>query len=247
VLKQYLFSMYWMASTLSTASLVGATTPKSQTEITFTIWSTLTTLTVYAYVVGEISNTVMAKDQALVHMREEISRVQMFISKHKFPRDLATDIVSTFYDRLHANKVAEQVTDLLSSNLRVEVAMQLSLPLLKANKLLSSCSTGFTANMSVLFREVSLASDEIIFRGNDICNDLYLIAISTVTLFLHTSDGGDKVRRNMDWIYLSHWIYSPQTWIGFIRQVGHRGWKVPVCLENCTGSSMTEACIRWYT
>jgi Ion transport protein len=36
--KQYIMSFYWMASTLSTSSLVGQTTPKNQTEIIFTIW-----------------------------------------------------------------------------------------------------------------------------------------------------------------------------------------------------------------
>lgn len=72
----------------------------------------------YHAVVGEISNTVMANDQALVHMREEISRVQMFIHKHRFPRDLAFDVVSNFYDCLRLNHSAQQVTDMLSSNLR---------------------------------------------------------------------------------------------------------------------------------
>lgn len=67
--------------------------------------------------VGEISNTVMANDQALVTLREEISRVQMFITKHCFPHDLAMDIVSNFYDSLHINRAAGQVTDMLSSSL----------------------------------------------------------------------------------------------------------------------------------
>jgi hypothetical protein len=49
IAKQYVFSMYWMASTLSTASLVGLTTPKNEIEILFTIMSMVTTLTFYAY------------------------------------------------------------------------------------------------------------------------------------------------------------------------------------------------------
>ena len=49
ILKQYIFSMYWMASTLSTASLVGFTTPKNEPELLFTICSMITTLTFYAY------------------------------------------------------------------------------------------------------------------------------------------------------------------------------------------------------
>lgn len=49
IMKQYIFSVYWMASTLSTASLVGFTTPKNEAELLFTILAMLTTLTFYAY------------------------------------------------------------------------------------------------------------------------------------------------------------------------------------------------------
>jgi hypothetical protein len=48
-MKQYIFSLYWMASTLSTASLIGNTTPKNQAELLFTICAMVITLTFYAY------------------------------------------------------------------------------------------------------------------------------------------------------------------------------------------------------
>ena len=55
----------------------------------------LTTLTVYAYVMGEITNTVMDSDAALVQKREEVARVQTFIQKHGFPPDLAQVLTHT--------------------------------------------------------------------------------------------------------------------------------------------------------
>jgi hypothetical protein len=49
----------------------------------------LTILTVYIYVVGEITNTIMSGDRALVQTREEVAKVQTFITKHNFPMELA--------------------------------------------------------------------------------------------------------------------------------------------------------------
>lgn len=194
--KQYIFSCYWAASTLSTASLVGNATPKNMAEIIFTIWSMLTTLTVYAYVVGEISNMVMASDQALVSMREQMSRVQMFLQRHQLPRDLAVDIVSSYEDGLQRNAyLSDHINTLLSTNLRIEVAMHMSLPLLKANPLFLNCSAGFTASLSAMLRELMFASDEYIFQTNDVCNDLYMIASSTVTVLTKQIDGSEKVLR----------------------------------------------------
>jgi hypothetical protein len=49
----------------------------------------LTILTVYTYVLGEITNTVMSGDTALVNTREEVAKVQTFVAKHSFPRELS--------------------------------------------------------------------------------------------------------------------------------------------------------------
>lgn len=194
IIKQYIFSCYWAASTLSTASLVGDATPKNIGEIIFTIWSMLTTLTVYAYVVGEISNMVMASDEALVGMREQMSKVQSFLQKHSFSRDLAVDIVSCFEDGLQRDAYSsEHINSLLSTNLRIEVAMQMSLPLLKANPLFVNCTSGFTASLAALLREASFASDEYLFHTNDICNDLHIIASGSVTILQQEMDGSETV------------------------------------------------------
>ena len=76
---------------------------------------------------------------------------------------------------------------------RVEVAMHISLPLVKANRLFSHCSSGFTANLSVLLRETSMASDEVLFRANEVCNELYLISSSSVNLLTIGIDGQETV------------------------------------------------------
>lgn len=192
--KQYILSCYWAASTLSTASLVGDMTPKNMPEVLFTIWSMLTTLTVYAFVVGEISNAVMANDQALVSMREEVSRVQTFLVRHQLPRDLAVDIVRTFNDSLQTNSYsAQQIHGLMSSNLRVEVAMHMSLPLLKANSLFFNCSSGFLAGVAAQLRETALASDEYMFHANEVCDDLYLISSSSVDILERGASGNEVV------------------------------------------------------
>lgn len=54
ILKQYAFTFYWATTTLSTAGLVGYTTPKNEAEIIFVIVSMLCTLTIYTYVLGAL-------------------------------------------------------------------------------------------------------------------------------------------------------------------------------------------------
>lgn len=77
--------------------------------------------------------------------------------------------------------------------------MHISLPLVKSNKIFSRCSSGFTANLSVLLRETSMASDEVLFRANEVCNELYLISSSSVNLLNIGIDGEEKVGCKLLW------------------------------------------------
>jgi hypothetical protein len=147
-----------------------------------------------AAVMGEITNIVMSNDEALVAMREEVAKVQTFINKRTFPRELSQDVVATYYEDLNASHNTERIVHLLSSSLRVDVAMHTSLPLLKRNELFTKCSSGFIASMAVVLRELTMAGDDILFRANDVCTDLYFVASNTVNLTVREASGQDTVR-----------------------------------------------------
>jgi hypothetical protein len=123
MLSQYYFSFYWVASTLSTASRVGFSTPKNTIEVVFTIVCMMTTLTVYAYVMGEITNLVMNNDEALVQKRQNIALVQSFVMRRQLMPDLTRDVVNTCYDRLASLHDTDRVFDLLSSSLQVCISL----------------------------------------------------------------------------------------------------------------------------
>jgi hypothetical protein len=74
----------------------------------------------------------------------------------------------------------------------VEVAMHICLPLVKSNNVFGQCSSAFTAGLSVLMRETSFTGEETIFRTNDVCSELYLIAKNTVKIMV-LKDGQQQV------------------------------------------------------
>lgn len=194
-----MYSFYWAASTLSASGLVGYTTPKNQGEMIFSIVCMLITMTMYAYVLGEISNQVIANGEALVQTRDQLSIVRTFLSRRTLPKELATDIVSTFYENISNNQKTERVFGLLPSSLRVEVAMHISLPLVKDSEVFKTCSTGFVTALSVLMQEVKYMADETIFRAKEACNDLFLVATQSVNLLTPQEDGSETVWRSAQW------------------------------------------------
>lgn len=162
-------------------------------EMLFSILCMLVTMTVYAYVLGEISNQVIANGEALVKTRDQLSVVRTFISRRLLPKDLAVDIVSTFYENVSNNQQSERIFGLLPSSLRVEVAMHISLPLVKDSAIFKVCSSGFITALSVLMQEVRYMADETIFRAKEACNDLFLVASQSVNLMSQCDDGSETV------------------------------------------------------
>lgn len=107
------------------------------------------------------------------------------------------DIVSVFHDSLESKGAPDRMLEHLSSSLQVEVAMHLSLPLLKGNYLFTRCSSGFTAAIAVVLRETTLAADEVLFGDNDLCTDLFLVASGHVNVVTHSVVGKEQVRGPM--------------------------------------------------
>lgn len=70
--------------------------------------------------------------------------------------------------------------------------MHISLPLVKSNNVFGGCSSGFTASLSVLMREMAFTGDETIFHTNDVCSELFLIAKNTVKIMV-VKDGQQTV------------------------------------------------------
>jgi hypothetical protein len=70
--------------------------------------------------------------------------------------------------------------------------MHICLPLVKNNNLFGQCSSGFTASLSVLMRETAFSDEETVFRTNDVCSELYLIAKNTVKIMVQ-KDGQPQV------------------------------------------------------
>lgn len=106
---------------------------------------------------------------------------------------MVQDIISVFCDNLNTNRGSDKIVELLSSSLQVEIAMLISLPLLRGNPLFTNCSSGFTTSLAVLLQEHKMSADEVLFRSNDVCAELYLIASGHVLISTAVAGHQDPV------------------------------------------------------
>ncbi|KAK9831937.1 hypothetical protein WJX81_001333 [Elliptochloris bilobata] len=191
--EQYLVSVYWCVSTLTTNGQVGAATPQNLAEMAFTAVLMVMTVTIFNYVLGEITNVIMAQDAALVATRAQVQRVQKFVGNRQLAQALRDDVMRHMEATrsVASDPDAGEIFPRLSHILQVEVAKHMSRGLLALVPIFAGCSSPFLDSLSVLLHEVSMPPDTLLFRSGDPANELYIVAGGAVDLRFER--GGDEV------------------------------------------------------
>ncbi|GMH42769.1 hypothetical protein BSKO_10688 [Bryopsis sp. KO-2023] len=182
--QQYLVSFYWITATLSTNGQIGNMYPQNLQELVFTSICMLVTLTVYAYVLGEVSNLVMNQDEELIQKRSQLQTVQKFVASHQLPDELTKGII-LFFDNSHAPEMesgAKDIFNKLSHTLQVEVAKHMSRKLVGLVTLFFGCNERFLDSLSVLLHEVTVQADTHLFHRNDVARELYIVSSGVIEL-----------------------------------------------------------------
>lgn len=88
VFQQYVLSFYWATASLSTNGQIGEANPQTFSEMLFACIIMLTSMTVYVYILGELSNHVMYQDEKLVATRRQVAlRMRTLLNGFFFNND----------------------------------------------------------------------------------------------------------------------------------------------------------------
>ena len=89
---KYLLSLWIVCTRVAAQSLIGNIVPQNFVEVVFSIFLIMMNLTVFRYVIGELSATVMHFNEQLVATRDRAEKVLNFIKTNRLPDDLVNEI-----------------------------------------------------------------------------------------------------------------------------------------------------------
>ncbi|KAK3254973.1 hypothetical protein CYMTET_35831, partial [Cymbomonas tetramitiformis] len=190
IFERYLLSMLWVTSTLSTFGVGSAYLPHNFTEVAFVFCLMFMSMTLYSYVLGEISNQIMSADERVVKERAEMSRVENFIKKHSLSEDLQSLITNHYYSTLRGEDVhaMADIFNQMSHLLRVDVAKITTRDVVDRLTLFKGCSGAYLDIVSVYLKEVAFTTGEVIFHAGEIARDMYIVSSGIVEM-LQVIDG----------------------------------------------------------
>uniref|UniRef100_A0A7S4H8T1 Cyclic nucleotide-binding domain-containing protein n=1 Tax=Guillardia theta TaxID=55529 RepID=A0A7S4H8T1_GUITH len=197
--NKYLLSLYWVSSTVSSTGVIGDMWPKNYGEIAYTIFLLCLNLTLFNYIIGEISAGVLKGDEKLVKVREEIGAVESYLQSFNIPSDLKLEIRryfqgssvgSTFYQ-------ASDIFDSVSHSLRLEMSSTMTRECLDNVALFRSCSPQLKANIQGLLREMHFASDEFLYQSNMVAHEMFFVIAGAVDQLVQDNDGFSVLDKNI--------------------------------------------------
>mmetsp|Transcript_26024 Transcript_26024/g.58867 ORF Transcript_26024/g.58867 Transcript_26024/m.58867 type:complete len:2813 (-) Transcript_26024:149-8587(-) len=188
---QYLLSFYWISSTVSGNGVIGDMNPQNYGEIGYTIFLLCIQLTLFNYVIGEISTGVLKGDEKLLKAREEIGAVESYLAGFELPNDLKLEIRRYFHGTSGASNFisASEIFDSVSHSLRMEISSNMTKERLDNVALFRGCSPQLKANIQGLVREIHFGSDEFLFQSNMVAHEMYFVVSGSVDQLMQDSEG----------------------------------------------------------
>lgn len=174
---QYLYSVYWALTTLTTVGY-GDITPTNDLERKFSLFALLTGALVFGFMLSSIGSLVHAIDRQAAITENMMDEVKEYMRWRRLPRDLVLRI-RRYYTHYYTHKTAfneEQILGALTPSLRFEVIEHTLKDTIGQIPLFSrSLSPSFQMEIFPLLKPLSASPKEVIFCKGDVSASLFFL------------------------------------------------------------------------
>ncbi len=184
---QYIRSLYWVITTMTTVGY-GDISPITALETVFTIFVEILGVSIYAYIIGNVSSLLANMDASARLFRDKVEKVAQYMTSHNVPKD-TQDRVNLYYNEMWSrNKSIDSensVVETLPKHLRLEIALHLNKDVLLRVPLFRNCERGVIRSLvTVLHPEVYLPGDFVV-RAGDMGRSMYFITKGEVEVLIN--------------------------------------------------------------
>ncbi|NCN10685.1 MAG: cyclic nucleotide-binding domain-containing protein [Leptospira sp.] len=173
---QYLRSMYWTVTTLTTIGY-GEIVPVTSEQTIFTILVMLTGVGVYGYVIGNIANLMSNLDIVHASHVKRMEKVNAFIKYRRLPRNLRNRILD-YYDYLFERKIGSDESDFyndLPKSLVRDIKLYLNKDLIAKIPFFKNASDALLTELVLSLKPVIYLPGDYVMRIGEIGHNLYFI------------------------------------------------------------------------
>lgn len=192
---QYINSLYWANTTLTTVGY-GDITPSTEIEIIFTVMVMFLGISMYAYIIGNVSSLISNLDAAQARYREKLDQITTYMRDNKIPLTLQHKIRDYYQYRWIENRDIRDyyILDELPYPLKTKLALQLHKEVIEKVPIFQGSSPQFIEEIVMALKPEILPPNEYIIREGNFGNEMYFIKRGLVQVF---SEKTGSIYRNM--------------------------------------------------
>ncbi len=181
---QYINSLYWAITTLTTVGY-GDITPATEIEIIFTLIVMFLGISMYAYIIGNVSSLISNLDAVKARYREKLGQIQTYMRDNKITPKLQQKIRDYYQYRWLENQDIRDyhILDELPDPLRMRLALELHKEVIEKVPIFQSATPNFVGEIVMALKPEILPPHEYIIREGKWGHEMYFIRRGSVKAF----------------------------------------------------------------
>lgn len=176
IIDQYVNSMYWSITTLTTVGY-GDITPSTIPAKIFTMFVMVLGVGMYGFVIGNISQILSDRNRYKEKAREKIADLQTFMKHYNVPRKVqidTLDYVNTLLGKRLSDNDSQIIADLPNA-LQEELTMYMNIKLIKSLTIFEACGPLCLKQVALKLQKKSFSPGQYIIHEGDKGNEMYII------------------------------------------------------------------------
>ncbi len=193
---QYMSSLYWSITTLTTVGY-GDITPTTDLEIGFTLVVMFLGISMYAFIIGNVTSLVANLDANQSHFREKLTQIQSYMRNRGIPSSLQKQVRDYYQYMWEYNRDISLELDFLEElphSLKTQIYLYLYRELLSKVPLFKDADPSFIEDLVIKLKPRILPPNDYIIREEQIGHEMYFIKRGEVEAF---SEKTGQVYRTM--------------------------------------------------
>ncbi|KAL0488924.1 hypothetical protein AKO1_009094 [Acrasis kona] len=182
-LEIYGYALFWSLYKMTGGNVGG--TPTNRAERSFEIFMSFAGLTIYASIIGSLSNLVMDLAEDQNHIQEKMEKVNAFLRRKKMPNKLQNRIRSLMEYKLHHSDDAErEIINDLPDSLKTDIVLHSHKSLISSVPFLQRCNEKFISEVILKLIPLVYGPEEVIFNYNEFGTSMFFIIKGDVEIHL---------------------------------------------------------------
>ncbi len=197
--KRYLTTFYWVLSVLTigeSGDLDLGIQPISPLEGGFTLLMVFLGVSMFAYIIGNVSSLVLSLDSAQSKYREKLDQLRVYLRRNKIPLNLQEEVINYYDYRWQTKKDTDEidVVEELPVSLKAKVYLHLHKEIIEKVPLFEGASSKLIEDIVMALKSEILPPDIYVIQEGHLGHEMYFLQRGEVQAF---SEKTGKIYRNM--------------------------------------------------